>query len=183
MQAATLLPIGSPSIVGERVVGYKITAVLLAALLLTSMSLASGTASAATLAHPCNGKSQERIVANYNRGATIVPLRCGSPTYGFRHIEERGRWSATFSSKIALTISRGQQSRDRSIYSLFNSDCIELFRVVVNHGPFRGRGFRPQGVITAYERTYPTHTRTSIDDYAVVPRECPIYVPIGHALG
>ncbi|MGH3769272.1 MAG: hypothetical protein ACRDTX_29685 [Pseudonocardiaceae bacterium] len=105
----------------------------------------------------CNGRSYTHVVKNYTRGAATLPLRCGTSTWGFSHIT--ARWNAPFDSNIALTISRGEEVNDlqgdggSAIYALFNDRCEELFRVIYNGGAYRGNDVRPQGIITAYERS------------------------------
>ncbi len=105
----------------------------------------------------CNSHPYTYVVKNYSRGGAKLPLRCGTTTWGFKHITHR--WNAAFDSKIALTISRGevvtdvQQDGGSAIYALFDNRCEELFRVIYNGGAYRGNGVRPQGIITAYDRT------------------------------
>jgi hypothetical protein len=133
----------------------------------------------------CQGKSEESVVKAYTRGILAIPLRCGTLTYGFTHIVDRGRWNDVFDSDIALTIARGEENGDGSIYAWFDDRCVEQFRVVVNQGPIGGSGFRPQGVITAYARTYPTtiayrtaYGRPDSASTAATRTDCPIYVPV-----
>ncbi|TCK26666.1 hypothetical protein [Pseudonocardia endophytica] len=103
----------------------------------------------------CAAKSQESVVLNYRRGAVVMPLRCGSATWGFRHVVARLRWNERFDASIALTFSRGQEFHNGSTYALFDADCRERFRVKVNPRAFRGVEFRPQGIVTAYETNWP----------------------------
>ena len=108
----------------------------------------------------CNKRSYKTVVKKYSRGAARLPLRCGTSTWGFKHITHR--WNAAFDSKIALTIARGEKVKDlqqdggTAIYALFNNKCVELFRVIYNGGAYRGNGVRPQGIITAYHRALGT---------------------------
>jgi hypothetical protein len=102
----------------------------------------------------CNGRSYQSLVKTYHYGAQKLALRCGTSSWGFIHIKHR--WNATFDSMIALTIARGervpdlQQDGGSVIFSLFDPDCNELFRVVYNGGAYNGNGVSPQGIITAY---------------------------------
>ncbi|MFF7332602.1 hypothetical protein [Streptomyces sp. NPDC008150] len=98
----------------------------------------------------CDGKSQNTTVKVYKRGATSVPLRCGTSTWGFRHVQHR--WNDAFDREIALAVSRGESNASHTIYITYRSKCKEHFRVVVNHGALNGKGVAPQGVITAYHR-------------------------------
>jgi hypothetical protein len=115
----------------------------------------------------CNSHAYTYVVKNYSRGSARLPLRCGTTTWGFRHITHR--WNAAFDSKIALTISRGEAVRDvqqdggSAIYALFDNRCNELFRVIYNGGAYRGNGVRPQGIITAYDRTVVTTIADAAD--------------------
>lgn len=58
--------------------------VALVALSIVSTIAFSGTASASVPATFCNGKSEESVVVNYRRDSLVLPLRCGTQTYGFR---------------------------------------------------------------------------------------------------
>lgn len=115
----------------------------------------------------CNPHAYTYVVKNYTRGAARLPLRCGTTTWGFKHITHR--WDAAFDGKIALTISRGevvtdvQQDGGSAIYALFDNRCNELFRVIYNGGAYRGNGVRPQGIITAYDRTIITAVADGAD--------------------
>ncbi|MBV8542604.1 MAG: hypothetical protein JO063_09695 [Pseudonocardiales bacterium] len=126
----------------------------------TLISLLFATAVDASASVPttyCGGRSYTYIVKNYARGAVALPLRCGTSTWGFTHITTR--WNETFDANIALTISRGEEVTDRqddggsAIYALFNDNCRELFRVIYNGGAYRGNDVRPQGIITAYDKS------------------------------
>lgn len=105
----------------------------------------------------CGGSGHTHVVKRYSRGAARLPLRCGTATWGYRHITHR--WNAAFDREIALTIARGDVVQDlqgdggSAIYALFDRRCKELFRVIYNGGAYRGTGVRPQGIITAYYRT------------------------------
>lgn len=126
--------------------------------LLVPLALAPASASHASVPTSyCAHRSYKSVVRNYTRGGGHYPLRCGTATWGFKHITHR--WNAAFDAKIALTIARGEQVADvqqdggTAIFALFNDRCTELFRVIYNGGAYRGNGIRPQGIITAYDRT------------------------------
>ncbi|MEV4256023.1 hypothetical protein AB0J52_22930 [Spirillospora sp. NPDC049652] len=145
-------------------VGYRTGTV---AVVLAVASVAGGVPGAAAqqLADPCAGKGYAHIVRLYRRGASRLPLRCGTSTWGYRHITHR--WSADFDRRIALTISRGVVVQDvqgdggTAIYALFDRRCKELFRVIYNGGAYRGHAVRPQGIITAYRRDI-AHVRLAL---------------------
>lgn len=105
----------------------------------------------------CSAKSEASVAVLYRRGPGAIPLRCGTVKWGFRHVVGHGRWNERFDAKIAWTISRGQVFDNGKIYAVFNGECLELFRVVVNPGAIYGTGFSPQGIVTAYETSgWPT---------------------------
>ncbi len=83
-------------------------------------------------------------------------MRCGTTAWVCRHLVARGRWSAHFDGRIALTIARDAEvtylalGGDNQLYAIFNAYCQEEFRVWVNRGAYNGNGVRPQGLISAY---------------------------------
>jgi hypothetical protein len=161
----------------------RVTMLAVLSALVTSVTLAApasaGTADVVAASVPtsyCNGKAESLVVKNYKRAADTIPLRCGTPTYGFVHLVTRGRWNAAFDSQIAQTIARGEVSADRTIYATFDARCHELFRVVVNPGPIGGNGFRPQGIITAYHISPIRPTAQVLA--APADGQCPIIEPI-----
>lgn len=145
--------------------------------LVALVTVAAPLASAATPSvAACAAKSQEHVVVIYRRGPLAMPLRCGSPTWGFRHIVGHGRWNERFDASTALTFARGQEYDNGSRYALFDADCLERFRVVVNPRAFRGVEFRPQGIVTAYETNWPNSVSWTGGDAA--PRfrtDCPLF--------
>jgi hypothetical protein len=127
------------------------------ALAVSALSVTVPSANASVPVSWCNGKSYKKVVRTYTRGTGHYPLRCGTSSWGFHHITHR--WNASFDAKIALTIARGedvadvQQDGGSNIFALFNNKCQELFRVIYNGHAYRGNGIRPQGIITAYDRS------------------------------
>lgn len=109
-------------------------------------------ASAAAPPNFCDGKSEGAVVRTYNRGSVAIPLRCGTATYGFRHVVQRGRWSDSFDSRVAQTIARGTVNGAGTIDAEFDDRCVERFRVVVNQGAIGGNGFRPQASVRIQTR-------------------------------
>lgn len=147
--------------------------------------LTTGQALASAPVYSCQAKSEASVVAVYSRNTLAIPLRCGTLNYGFNHLVARGRWSDVFDSDIALTIARGEQSADGTVYAWFDDNCTETFRVIVNPGPIGGSGFRPQGVITAYEVSSPITVayRTDYGGQRSIPEgtartDCPIVIPV-----
>lgn len=117
-----------------------------ATLAVVSTSIMVVSASPAAAADPCAGKSTNHIVKNFTRGFVNVPLRCGTSTWGYRHLAPKHGYN---SSMIANTVSRGKQSFGFYYQNL--SQCPPMaFKVVFNNGPIGGSGVSPQGIITAY---------------------------------
>lgn len=175
MEALLLLPLWKRAVVAGTI----------AFLVAVGLVLGPGQALASAPAGTCQAKSETSVVRVYNRGGKAIPLRCGTLTYGFNHIVARGRWGDLFDSDIALTIARGEESTDGTVYAWFDDRCVETFRVIVNPGPIGRSGFRPQGVITAYRVISPTTAayRSFSGALGSVPAEAPrtdcrLFVPV-----
>jgi hypothetical protein len=128
-----------------------------AATLAVALSLlvaVAGPAQASVSSAYCNHRSQVSLVKTYRYHTQRLALRCGTASWGFKHIKHR--WNSAFDSMIALTIARGekvgdlQQDGGTVIFALFNKRCVELFRVIYNGRALHGTGVSPQGIITAY---------------------------------
>lgn len=119
-----------------------------AALVMSTSALvaASAPASAAPASDPCAGKSANHIVKKYTRSFVTVPLRCGTSTWGYRHLVPKHGFN---DGQIANTVARGKQSF--GFYYTNLTQCPPMaFKVVFNNGAIGGTGVRPQGIITAY---------------------------------
>ncbi|MFI1177900.1 hypothetical protein [Streptomyces melanogenes] len=101
---------------------------------------------AAATADPCAGKSETYVIKTYTRNFQAVPLRCGTSTWGYRHIVTKHDFD---DSQIANTVARGRQSFG-FYYTNLNQCPPMTFKVVFNDGALGGTGVRPQGIITAY---------------------------------
>lgn len=110
---------------------------------------------------PCAHAAQSKVVRTYTRGPKIGPkvvvvLRCGSSTWGYRHLTKKGRWSKAFDRKIANTIQSGSITVDMPgarIYDDILKQCPpkSRFKVVTNPGKMgRNPHINPQGIVTAY---------------------------------
>ncbi|MFE6777486.1 hypothetical protein [Streptomyces sp. NPDC057702] len=119
---------------------------------------------------PCAHAAESKIVRTYGRGPQVGPklfvvLRCGSSTWGYRHLGKKGRWSTAFDRKIANTIRSGTVTVDapgRRIYDDIVRQCPvkSRFKVVENPGKMnRKPHIKPQGIVTAY--TNPDKIRTT----------------------
>lgn len=130
-----------------------------------AVSLAVGPAAASSgpvtvagvAADACAGQPKKKIVKKYYRGPTMVPLRCGTKTWGYKHLVDRGRWSASFSKKIDSTIWSGSIAVNEPgevTYVKKQPACPPriTFKVVTNPGKYgRDPRINPQGVISAYK--------------------------------
>ncbi|OKJ79418.1 hypothetical protein AMK32_31370 [Streptomyces sp. CB01883] len=125
----------------------------------------SGHAGPSTVAQakkdPCAHAPESKVVRTYTRGPRIGPklvvvLRCGSSTWGYRHLKKKGRWSTAFDRKIANTVQSGTITVDmpgRRIFDDILKQCPpkSRFKVVTNPGKMgRNPHINPQGIVTAY---------------------------------
>lgn len=148
---------------------------------------AAQTASASVGSAWCNGRSDNSVVTNYYRGNAARPIRCGTTSWGFRHVTQR--WNAAYDAMMRATIARGESVGDAQgdggtqIYAAFDGSCHELFRVIYNGGSLHGTGVNPQGVITAYYIDRATNTLTPSESLTSLPTpgmissrsDCPVY--------
>ncbi|WP_282794025.1 hypothetical protein [Streptomyces sp. CC224B] len=110
----------------------------------------------ATKADPCKGKHYSKVAYTFYRGPSKIPLRCGTKTWGYKHIVNHGRWSTAFKNKINDTLWKGHEVRPGVVYRYKpGTGCTpnpkKNFKVVYNKGPLGGKpgGLTPQGIITA----------------------------------
>lgn len=129
------------------------------------------------------------------RGHEGLPMRCGTKTWGFRHLVAAGRWSANFDGWIALTLGSGTEvtylkyGGDEKLFVIFDQRCNAEFWVWYNRGAYNGNGVRPQGLISAYWQdnvipTTPGQAPAAPQDVPPPPKggrsDCPVYQPIGN---
>jgi len=160
-------------------------AVVAAMLIFFLSSLMSATAAQAqTSGYPdtyCLRKSVASVVKTYAGQYTTIPLRCGTPRWGFTHLVAAGRWSASFDSQIQLTLSQGEDNGHQAV--LFDANCHEIFRVVYSQGPYNGANYQvnPMGIVTAYysSTTYlaltPPRSAVATPPLSYYRTDCPIY--------
>jgi|SRR5215469_11556231 len=116
--------------------------------------------------NPCDGQSQNHVVAWYSRQGVRYPLRCGKTNpagWGYQHIllDEGGHGDAlndqAFSSEIAYTLEHGVEGfagggnyRYTHEYTDAMKACTNAwgFRVVLARQPLLSDG-HPAGIITA----------------------------------
>ncbi|MGV9248817.1 hypothetical protein [Streptomyces sp. NPDC003710] len=123
---------------------------------------------------PCAHAPESKVVRTYTRGPKIGPkvvvvLRCGSSTWGYRHLTKKGRWSTAFDRKIANTIQSGTITVDKPGQRIFDDILKQCppksrFKVVTNPGKMgRKPHINPQGIVTAY---------INPDKIGVAPKKC-----------
>ncbi|MFJ1584284.1 hypothetical protein ACIOC1_13305 [Streptomyces sp. NPDC088197] len=102
----------------------------------------------------CNGQTAGHIVKWYAPHVpyALVPLRCGSSTWGFNHIHSK-HWSAHVDEDIANTLayftSTVPQGGNSIAFILRDlAPCEGQFRVVVQFNSYGSTGIK--GIITAY---------------------------------
>lgn len=80
----------------------------------------------------CKKKTRKFIVRNYYRGPAKYVLRCGTKTWGWKHIKLRHGWNKTMDRKIGSTIWSGQ-SNSAGGFSTYTNQCprIEKFRTIL----------------------------------------------------
>ncbi|MGW3486540.1 hypothetical protein [Streptomyces sp. NPDC001054] len=144
------------------------TAATCAAILTASVAIADDTVpapgrgaapeiSVQSVASKCKGAAPKTVAVTYYRGPSKVYLRCGTKSYGYKHLVARKRWSTNFSNKIKKTIWSGTivtNTPGERTYERIVVQCPPSiqFRVVTNPGPYgKDPRINPQGIITAYK--------------------------------
>ncbi|MFG2022940.1 hypothetical protein [Streptomyces sp. NPDC048825] len=105
-------------------------------------------ASADSVAAKCRNHGRNYVVREYYRGVSRYTLRCGTSTWGWKHI--RHRWSTRFDNKISNTIANGKRVYVPSSFSLWTlPPCSrETFRVLIGT-PAGGNDVRTAYKVTA----------------------------------
>ena len=112
-----------------------------------------GPTEAEQLGEPACSRTYTYVMRNYSRNGVVLPLRCGTFTWGYNHLVGSGRWSSSFDSMIANAVSRGGKVSGENIYRLVvptGTHSFTIFRVVYNPGAYNGNDVSPQGIVTAY---------------------------------
>ncbi|MFI9809496.1 hypothetical protein ACIHEJ_35030 [Streptomyces sp. NPDC052301] len=101
--------------------------------------------SADTIDATCRHHSRTYIVRTYYRGPSKYTLRCGTKTWGWRHIKLGHGWNSTMDRRISAAIWSGQPN-GRGGFSTYNAACppVEKFRTII--GTPAGRN----DLLTAY---------------------------------
>ncbi|MEV0371482.1 hypothetical protein AB0I10_16910 [Streptomyces sp. NPDC050636] len=96
----------------------------------------------------CRSHSRNYIVRTYYRGPGKYTLRCGTKTWGWKHIKLRHGWNSTMDRKIRAAIWSGQPN-GRGGYSTYTQTCpsYEKFRTII------GTPAGTNDLLTAYNVT------------------------------
>ncbi|WP_328666776.1 hypothetical protein OG905_07090 [Streptomyces sp. NBC_00322] len=96
----------------------------------------------------CRSHSRTYIVRTYYRGPGKYTLRCGTSTWGWKHIKARHGWNSTMDRKISAAIWSGRPN-GRGGYSTYTNTCpsIEKFRTII------GTPAGTNDLLTAYKVT------------------------------
>ncbi|MFE9921028.1 hypothetical protein ACFYQA_05450 [Streptomyces sp. NPDC005774] len=122
-------------------VDTTLTAAITASVLLIPTGSASaasdpgGTAvgiAADSITATCKNNGKNHIVRKYYRGPQFCTLRCGTKTWGRKHIKARHGWNTSMDKKISAAIWSGDPN-GRGGYSTYTKSGprIEKFRTVI----------------------------------------------------
>ncbi|GAA0478859.1 hypothetical protein ACFQ2B_06055 [Streptomyces stramineus] len=114
------------------------TAVATSALIIPAAGSATAAAPAATeisadsIDATCRTHSRNYVVREYFRGPGRYTLRCGTKTWGWKHIKLRHGWNNTMDKKIRTAIWSGAPN-GRGGYSTYTAQCpsVEKFRTII----------------------------------------------------
>ena len=105
----------------------------------------------------CKGKSKRTIVRKYYRGVRVgAILRCGTKSWGYRHIRDGHGWSRSYDNKIRRTVASGIEDTPlpgSKTFERVTNQCPPriIFKVWTNPLAYGGDPrINPQGIITAY---------------------------------
>lgn len=103
----------------------------------------------------CRSHNRNYILKKYYRGPQFFTLRCGTNTWGWKHIKLRHGWNSTMDRKIGAAIWSGDPN-GRGGYSTYLRQCprVEKFRTIL------GTPAGKNDLLTAY----------NVDRPAVAPR-------------
>ncbi|MFD4571835.1 hypothetical protein ACFWNK_15915 [Streptomyces sp. NPDC058417] len=90
------------------------------------------TAAAASYDAKCRSHSRTYVLKKYYRGPQVITLRCGTSTWGWKHIKARHGWNSTMDRKISTAIWSGDPN-GRGGYSTYLNQCprVEKFRTII----------------------------------------------------
>lgn len=80
----------------------------------------------------CRSHSRTYVLKKYYRGPKVITLRCGTSTWGWKHIKARHGWNSTMDRKINAAIWSGD-ANGRGGYSTYLNQCprVEKFRTII----------------------------------------------------
>ena len=80
----------------------------------------------------CRSHSRNYVLKKYYRGPKEFTLRCGTSTWGWKHIKARHGWNSTMDRKINTAIWSGD-ANGRGGYSTYANQCprVEKFRTII----------------------------------------------------
>ncbi|MGI5508714.1 hypothetical protein [Streptomyces sp. CA-106131] len=120
----------------------------------SAASSASGgtvTAAADSFDATCRSHSRTYVLKKYYRGPQFFTLRCGTNTWGWKHIKLRHGWNSTMDRKITAAIWSGDPN-GRGGYSTYLNQCprrMEKFRTII------GTPAGTNDLLTAYKVDQP----------------------------
>ncbi|MEV0301631.1 hypothetical protein [Streptomyces prasinus] len=99
-----------------------------------------------SVAATCKSRSRNHIVRKYYRGPEFYTLRCGTKSWGWKHIKARHGWNKTMDKKISTAIWSGSPN-GRGGFSTYTNTCprIEKFRTII------GTPAGKKDLLTAYK--------------------------------
>ncbi|WP_240116905.1 hypothetical protein [Streptomyces sp. MUM 2J] len=136
------------------------TAAAISVLLIPAAGSASATSSSASgetvteaaesFDAKCRSNSRNYILKKYYRGPQFFTLRCGTSTWGWKHIKQRHGWNSTMDRKISTAIFSGDPN-GRGGYSTYANQCprVEKFRTII------GTPAGTNDLLTAYKVDQP----------------------------
>ncbi|WP_405616873.1 hypothetical protein [Streptomyces sp. NBC_00076] len=118
----------------------------------SSASGESVTAAAGSFDAKCRSHSRNYVLKKYYRGPQFFTLRCGTSTWGWKHIKARHGWNSTMDRKIDNAIYSGD-ANGRGGYSTYTIQCprgrVEKFRTII------GTPAGTNDLLTAYKVDQP----------------------------
>ncbi|WP_254792987.1 hypothetical protein [Streptomyces sp. CC77] len=98
----------------------------------SSVSGGTVTETAESFDAKCRSNSRNYILKKYHRGPRFFTLRCGTSTWGWKHIKLRHGWNSTMDRKIGAAIWSGDPN-ERGGYSTYANQCprVEKFRTII----------------------------------------------------
>ncbi|MEU8889047.1 hypothetical protein [Streptomyces sp. NPDC048442] len=103
-------------------------------------------AAAASFDALCRSHSRNYVLKHYYRGPGKYNLRCGTSSWGWKHIKARHGWNATMDRKISAAFWSGRPN-GRGGFSTYTAACpsVEKFRTIL------GTPAGPYELLTAYK--------------------------------